>query len=221
MYRKIAVDAPHIGFAQLDDLLEDRVRMARAGIVGIDQNRQTLRLWFSRHGRSRKASPGRVRLRDFPLSLQRLSYPVRAERAMLLGQWRVFPEASLPDTGTETAGSSVAIRNPYLRAFVPFPGVSRACSAYRQAFRRGVCGVHLLPPAAGTAAACDRDPPARLAPPRGRAWPGAERRMDVREGVPAARNHRSQGRRHHADSHGTRRQLAHFSHSYVHARSRR
>ena len=52
------------------------------------------------------------------------------------------------------------------------------------------------------AAARDRDPPARLAPPRGRAWPGAGRRMDVREDVPAACNHPSQGRRHYADSHG-------------------
>ena len=62
---------------------------------------------------------------------------------MLLGQWRVFPEGSLLDTGTEAAVRSVAIRIPYLRAFVPFPGVSPACSACRQAFRSGVfsgCG---------------------------------------------------------------------------------
>ena len=51
--------------------------------------------------------------------------------------------------------------------------------------------VRLIEAQAAAAAARGRDPPARLAPPRGRAWPGAGRRMDVREGVPAARNHRS------------------------------
>ena len=132
---------------------------------------------------------------------------------MLLGQWRVFPEASLLDTGTEVAVRSVAIRIPYLWALRALSRrVTRLLGMSSRFPKRRLqwVWVHLLPPAAGTAAACDRAPPARLAPPRGRGWPGAERRMDVREGVPAARNHRSQGRRHHADSHGTRRQLATF-----------
>ena len=62
---------------------------------------------------------------------------------MLLGQWRVFPEASLLDTGTEAAvvpsQSGFHISGP----FVPFTGVSPACSACRHAFRSGVfseCG---------------------------------------------------------------------------------
>ena len=96
----------------------------------------------------------------------------------------------------------------------PFPACRPLLGMSSRFPKRRLQGVwvHLLPPATGTAAARDRDPPARLAPSRGRAWPGAERRMDVREDVPAARNHQSQGRRHYADSHGTRRQLAHFSH---------
>ena len=61
MYRKIAVDAPHIGFAQLDDLLEDRVRMARAGIFGIDQNRHSAIVvfpaWPLPEGVTRPGSP--------------------------------------------------------------------------------------------------------------------------------------------------------------------
>ena len=63
--------------------------------------------------------------------------------------------------------------------------------------------VRLIEAQAAAAAARGRDPPARLAPPRGRAWPGAGRRVDVREDVSAVPNHRSQGRRHDADSHGT------------------
>ena len=56
---------------------------------------------------------------------------------MFLAQWRVFPEASLLDTGTEAAVRSVAIRNPYLRALLALTGVSRACPACGQAFRSG------------------------------------------------------------------------------------
>ena len=130
---------------------------------------------------------------------------------MLLAQWRVFPEASLLDTGTEAAVRSVAIRNPYLRAFRALSrrlahllGMSSSFPKRRLQWR---CGFTCYLPQQGprqpaAAAARDRDPPARLAPPRGRAWPGAGRRMDVREDVPAACNHPSQGRRHYADSHG-------------------
>ena len=50
--------------------------------------------------------------------------------------------------------------------------------------------------------------------PRDRAWPGAGRRVDAGRMFPP-RNHRSQGRRHDADSHGARRQRAHLSHPYV------
>ena len=68
--REIAVVAPHIGFAKLDDLLEDRVLMARAGIVGVE--REGGKRWPPRPSRiwakSTPGSPGILVLKelDFP-----------------------------------------------------------------------------------------------------------------------------------------------------------
>ena len=62
---------------------------------------------------------------------------------MLLGQWRVFPEASLLDTGTEAAVVPSQSGFHISGLFVPFTGMSPACSACRHAFRSGVfseCG---------------------------------------------------------------------------------
>ena len=108
--------------------------------------------------------------------------------------------------------------------FVPFPGVSPACSACRQAFRSGVfsgCGFTCYLPQQELRQRATATLPRALL--LREVEPGREQSGGWMSGrvFPPLATTDLKGRRHHADSHGTRRQLAHFSHSYVHARSRR
>ena len=48
--REIAVDPSHVGLAELDDLVEDRLCIARRGVVRVDEHRETVRLSVIRHG---------------------------------------------------------------------------------------------------------------------------------------------------------------------------
>ena len=79
--REIAVDAPHVGFAQLDDLVEDRLGVLRAGVVDVDQDREALCCPGFRHWLSLRAPLPGLNPRRMWIKVAGDSYGLAAARA--------------------------------------------------------------------------------------------------------------------------------------------